>query len=105
MKKVIYAFSMVLGLTIFSGNMLHAQEIRKDEYKTRHPWSHKKKDAVIGAGVGAVAGGLLGHGVKGAVVGGAAGGAGGYLYGRHRDNKYGNPKGTTVYRHKRKYDY
>lgn len=104
MKKVIYVCSMVLGMTIFSGGYLHAQEVKKDEYKVKHPWSHKKKDAVIGAGVGAVTGALVGHGAKGAVVGGVAGGGAGYLYGRHRDKKYGNPKNTVVYRHKRKYE-
>ena len=101
MKKVIYGLSMVFGLTIFSGSALHAQV--KDKYETKHPWSHKKKSAVIGAGIGAVGGAILGHGAKGAVIGGVAGGGAGYLYGRHRDKKYGNPKNTTVYTHKRKY--
>jgi YMGG-like Gly-zipper len=104
MKKLFCVLSLAFGLTLFTGNALHAQHVKKDEYKVKHPWSHKKKDALIGAGVGAVAGAVVGHGAKGAVIGGAAGGGAGYLYGRHRDKKYGNPKNTVVYRHKRKYE-
>jgi hypothetical protein len=55
-------------------------------------WSRAAKGAVIGAGSGAVLGAVLSndhHRVKGAVIGGAVGAAGGYLYGRHRDKKYG----------------
>jgi len=55
-------------------------------------WSRAAKGAAIGAGSGAVLGAVLSkdhHRVAGAVIGGAVGAAGGYLYGRHRDKKYG----------------
>ncbi len=50
--------------------------------------SKKSKGALIGAGAGAVVGGVTG-GKKGAVIGTAAGAGGGYLYGRKRQKKTG----------------
>jgi hypothetical protein len=50
------------------------------------------KNALIGAGVGAVGGALIGgdhHRVKGAVIGGVLGAGAGYIYGKHREKKYG----------------
>lgn len=51
--------------------------------------SNEGRDALLGAGVGAVAGGLLGHGRVGSVVaGGAVGAAVGALAG-HKNKRYG----------------
>ena len=55
----------------------------------RHGMRRATKNALIGAGVGAVGGALIGHSVKGALIGGAVGAGAGYLYGRHREKKYG----------------
>lgn len=55
----------------------------------RHGMRRATKNTLIGAGVGAVGGALIGHSVKGAVIGGAIGAGAGYLYGRHREKKYG----------------
>lgn len=101
MKKIMLALLVTSGLAIASTNNVSAQTV-KEEYKTKKPWSHKKKDAVIGAGAGAVTGALVGHGAKGAVIGGVVGGAGGYLLGRHKDKKDPVPQRRTVYTYKRK---
>src|SRR5437899_2972602 len=77
MKKIMLALLVSSGLMIVSANNAGAQTV-KEEYKTKKPWSHRKKDAVIGAGAGAVTGAIVGHGAKGAVIGGVVGGAGGY---------------------------
>ena len=89
------------GLTIVSANNAGAQTV-KEEYKTKKPWSHRKKDAVIGAGAGAVTGAIVGHGAKGAVIGGVVGGAGGYLLGKHKDKRDPVPERRTVYTYKKK---
>jgi hypothetical protein len=47
--------------------------------------SHKAKGALIGAGSGAIIGGVA-HGGKGALVGSAIGAGTGYLIGRHRQH-------------------
>lgn len=47
---------------------------------------HTKRDAAIGAGVGAVVGGAT-HGTKGAIVGGVLGGAAGAIVG-HKVDKH-----------------
>lgn len=47
---------------------------------------HTKRDAAIGAGAGAVVGGLT-HGTKGAIVGGILGGAAGAIIGHKVDKK------------------
>ena len=49
-------------------------------------WSPKAKNAVIGAGAGAIIGALVSKNnrASGALIGGAIGGGAGYLYGRHR---------------------
>ena len=52
-------------------------------------WSDAAKGTVIGAGVGAVAGGIIGKNAKGAVIGGLAGAGAGYAIGRAEDRKSG----------------
>ena len=101
MKKVICGVLLAFGLTVLADTNVIAQKV-KEEYKTKKPWSHRKKDAVIGAGAGAVTGAIVGHGAKGAVIGGVVGGAGGYLLGKHRDKKDPVPQKRTVYTYKRK---
>ncbi len=49
--------------------------------------SKTQRDSAIGAGVGAVAGTLIGGGAKGAVIGGAVGAAGGYVWSKHMADK------------------
>jgi uncharacterized protein YcfJ len=77
-----------------------AQHHEKEVYKTKKPWSHRKKDAVIGAGAGAVTGAIIGHGAKGAVIGGVVGGGAGYLIGKHKDKKDPVPARRTIYKRK-----
>jgi hypothetical protein len=47
------------------------------------------KGALIGAGAGAIAGGIIGKNVKGAVIGGVVGAGTGYVIGRAKDKKTG----------------
>ncbi len=49
--------------------------------------SKTQRDSAIGAGVGAVAGAVLGGGAKSAVIGGAVGAAGGYVWSKHMADK------------------
>ncbi|MEP6712783.1 MAG: glycine zipper domain-containing protein [Ferruginibacter sp.] len=52
--------------------------------------SRAGKDALIGAGAGALTGVAVSkHKGKGAFIGGAAGAVGGYAYGKHQDKKKG----------------
>ena len=72
-------------LFAFTISIASAQRHRK--------WSHRKKDAVIGAGAGAVTGALISHDKsKGAIIGGVVGGTAGYLHGRHKDKQAGTLK-------------
>ena|SRR5438093_12873033 len=101
MKKFIFIVSMAFALTMVSGNYALAQE-KTTKVKTSKGWSHRAKDAAIGAGVGAVTGAVVSkkHG-KGAVIGGAVGAGAGYIYGRHKDRKYPNHRTQkTVYKTK-----
>jgi hypothetical protein len=82
MKKIIQVMSVLILLFAFTVSVACAQTHRK--------WSHRKKDAVIGAGGGAVIGGVVSHNhAKGAVIGGVLGGGAGYLHGRHKDKQNG----------------
>lgn len=84
MKKIIHAlgFSILLSALAIDTN---AQDHKK--------MSHRKKDALIGAGGGAVAGAVVSHHKgKGAVIGGAVGATAGYLHGRHKDKQNGTLK-------------
>ena len=92
MKRLLLITTMAFGLTMVSGAFVESQAQERVVVKHKKGSSHRKKDAVIGAGVGAVAGALISkHHAAGAVVGGVVGGAGGYLLGRHKDRKYLTP--------------
>ncbi len=82
MKKIIRVLSLVILLFAFTVSVMAQTRHRK--------WSHRKKDAVIGAGAGAATGAIVSHDKsKGAIIGGVVGGAAGYLHGRHKDKKNG----------------
>jgi hypothetical protein len=51
--------------------------------------SSRTKGALIGAGAGAIAGGIIGHNIKGALIGGAVGAGTGYIIGRKKDKNAG----------------
>ena len=58
----------------------------------KHGMRRATKNALIGAGVGAVGGAVIGgdhNRVKGAVIGGVLGAGAGYIYGKHREKKKG----------------
>jgi len=57
--------------------------------------SDTQRSSAIGAGVGAVAGGLIGDG-RGAVVGGAAGALGGYIWSQHMAKKKAEMERATA---------
>jgi Glycine zipper len=98
MKKFIFVLSLTFTLTILSSVLTRAEAQKvKEVHKTG--WSHKKKNAVIGGGAGAVTGALVSKNhAKGAVVGGAVGAGAGYLLGRHQDKKTPPKK---VYKYKK----
>ena len=98
MKKFIFVLSLAFTLTTLSSVFTRAEAQKvKEVHKTG--WSHKKKNAVIGGGAGAVTGALVSKNhAKGAVVGGAVGAGAGYLLGRHQDKK--NPP-KKVYKYKK----
>jgi hypothetical protein len=81
MKQVFYLLSIIFILTFFTTTPVNAQS-----KKHKRHWSHRKKDAVIGGGAGAVTGALVSkHHAKGAVIGGAVGASAGYLVGKKKD--------------------
>jgi uncharacterized membrane protein len=92
MKKMITVLSMALGLTALSAGINETAA----QTKTKTITSHKKKSALVGAGVGAVTGAVVSkkH-AKGAVIGGAVGAGAGYLYGKHRDKTHPTTKTVT----------
>ena len=59
------------------------------EAPAKKGWSSAAKGTLIGAGAGAIAGGIIGHNAKGAVIGAAAGAGTGYIIGRAKDRKSG----------------
>lgn len=80
MKKIFFAVTLALGMTLVSGTV--------NEAAAQHKRSSRKKGAVIGGAVGAGTGAIVGHKKgKSAVIGGAVGAGAGYLIGRHRDKK------------------
>ena len=97
MKKLIWLLSVSFFLTIIPGtfNKLSAQTT----VKVKNGWSHKKKDAVIGAGAGAVTGAVVSKNhAKGAIIGGAVGAGAGYMLGRHQDKRH--PVTKRIYKRK-----
>ena len=97
MKKLIWILTISFGLTIIPAafNKLNAQTTTK----YRKGWSHKKKDAVIGAGAGAVTGAVVSKNhAKGAIIGGAVGAGAGYMLGRHQDKEH--PVTKRIYKRK-----
>jgi uncharacterized membrane protein len=92
MKKVMYVLSLAFALTTVSATVNNLQA----QTKTKTVTSHKKKNALIGAGVGAATGAVVSkkH-AKGAVIGGAVGAGAGYLWGKHRDKTHPMRKTVT----------
>lgn len=59
------------------------------EVPAKKGWSSAAKGTLIGAGAGAIAGGIIGKNATGAAVGAAAGAGTGYIIGRAEDRKSG----------------
>ena len=83
-------FAIVIGFTVLGGDAVQAQTHHSyrhhPHYYAHKQTSHRKKDALIGGGAGAVTGALISkHPVKGAVIGGAVGAGVGYLHGKKKD--------------------
>ncbi len=93
MKKFIYSISIAFALSGISGLYTKAAAQTTVKTETKTGWDHKKKDAAIGAGAGAVTGAIVSKHNRGsgAVIGGGAG----YLYGRHKDKKHPQYKKTV----------
>jgi uncharacterized membrane protein len=92
MKKMIFVLSLAFGLTAVSAGFNEVQA----QTKTKTVTSHKKKNALIGAGVGAATGAVVSKKrAKGAVIGGAVGAGAGYLWGKHRDKTHPMRKTVT----------
>ena len=101
MKKFLYAIVMTTGLTILSAGYSQVNAQAKTVTKTKTGMTHKKKDALIGAGAGAVTGAVVSKNrVKGGIIGGVVGGGAGYLLGRHKDKK--DPARKTIIKTKKK---
>ena len=94
MKKIICLLGMA---AMFNFGTVNAQVVKE---KHKRPMSRGAKSSIIGGVAGAGVGALVGGG-KGAIIGGAVGAGGGYLYGHHRDKKYG----PRPMKHKRKVYY
>lgn len=84
MRKLILT---VCTIALMAGTATEA--VAQRHYRHHHHWSRKAKGTAIGAGTGAIVGGVVGGG-KGAVIGAAAGAGSGYLIGRHKDRKHGH---------------
>ncbi len=83
MKKLVCFLLIILACSFFGRYSADAQTKTPKKH-----WSHKKKDAVIGAGAGAVTGAVVSkHHVKGAVIGSAVGAGAGYIIGKKKDKK------------------
>lgn len=87
MKKLFYSLSVIFILLFGFNPAVNAQ--------SKHPkkhWSHRKKDAVIGGGAGALTGAAVSkHHARGAVIGGAVGAGAGYIVGEKKDKKTRKP--------------
>ena len=60
------------------------------------PMSDTTKNTLIGTGIGAVAGALIGGDSRGAVIGGAVGAAGGYGWSKYMENKKAEMQRATM---------
>jgi outer membrane lipoprotein SlyB len=88
MKQFFYLLTIIFALTFFYNPDVNAQS-----KKPKKHWSHRKKDAVIGAGAGAATGAIVSkHHVRGAVIGGAVGAGAGYIVGKKKDKKAAKKK-------------
>jgi hypothetical protein len=88
MKQFFYLLIIIFALTFYCNLNVNAQT-----KKPKKHWSHRKKDAVIGAGAGAATGAIVSkHPVKGAVIGGAVGAGAGYIVGKKKDKKASKKK-------------
>ena len=86
----------IFALFFLASSVTQAQT----KYKHKKRMTHRKKDALIGAGAGAVTGAVISHHhAKGALIGAGVGAGTGYLIGRHKDKKHPAPR----YKTKRKY--
>ena len=77
--------TIVLLMGTFGTFSVNAQRRSRGYYHRVH--HSRTKGALIGAGVGLVAGALLG-GTKGALIGAGAGAGTGYLVQRHRNHRH-----------------
>lgn len=90
MKKIMCVVGLAFALTAGSA------VVNETQAQTKTVTSHKKKNALVGAGVGAATGAVVSHKhVKGAVIGGAVGAGAGYLWGKHRDKTHPMRKTIT----------
>ncbi|MEO6406891.1 MAG: glycine zipper domain-containing protein [Ferruginibacter sp.] len=82
MKKILIGASLFISFSLLGSQEMNAQTTTK---------SRAGKNAIIGAGAGAVTGAVVSknHRGKGALIGGAVGAAGGYAWGKHQDKKKG----------------
>ena len=89
MKQFLYLLTIIFALTFYCNLTVNAQsKDPKKQYTHKKHWSHRKKEAAIGAGAGAVTGLVVSkHHVKGAVIGGAVGAGAGYIIGKKKDKK------------------
>lgn len=91
MKSLRSLFALLLAVLLLGSNYAEAQTTTTTAKK---PWSKTAKGGLIGAGGGAVVGGVLGRVIGGknstaggAIIGAAVGGAGGALIGRRMDKQ------------------
>ena len=92
MKKIMCVVGLAFALTAGAAVVNETQA----QTKTKTVTSHKKKNALIGAGVCATTGAVVSNKrAKGAVIGGAVGAGAGYLWGKHRDKTHPMRKTIT----------
>jgi uncharacterized membrane protein len=92
MKKIMLVLGLSFAITVVSADLNEIQA----QTKTKTITSHKKKNALIGAGVGAATGAVVSKKrAKGAVIGGAVGAGAGYMWGKHRDKTHPIKKTVT----------
>ncbi|SHI63122.1 Outer membrane protein OmpA [Hymenobacter daecheongensis DSM 21074] len=94
MKNLRSYFVALLAVLLLGSNFAEAQTTTTTTTTTKKPWSKTAKGALIGAGGGAVVGGVLGRVIGGknstaggAIIGAAVGGGAGALIGRRMDKQ------------------